>query len=800
MPSPDIYPFLTRWQASGAAERANYQLFLTELCQMLGVPGPEPTKPDDHENAYVFEKSVVFHYGDGTHTTKFIDLYKRGCFVLEAKQGVEKEQREAALSETMLARHKQRKKGTATRETPAWADVMLSARGQAERYARALPQSEGRPPFLIIVDVGHSIELYAEFTRTGGTYLPFPDPRSHRILIRNLANQDQYETLQAIWTDPLSLNPARRSARVTRDIAQRLARLAVSLEASGHTPEIVATFLMRCLFTMFAEDTRLLPPQSFTGLLQSIRGKPEQFAHLAESLWQTMKTGGFSVVLRESLLQFNGGLFADASALAISNDQLELLVEAGKADWRDVEPAIFGTLLERALSPTERSRLGAHYTPRAYVERLVLPTVVEPLREAWSAVQTAAVTLARQGEDRAAIREVDQFHRRLCQVRVLDPACGSGNFLYVTLEHLKRLEGEVLNTLERLGGQAPLEMSTVTVDPHQLLGLEVNPRAAAIAELVLWIGYLQWHFRTHGAVSPPEPVIKNFRNIECRDAVLEWDDIEPMLDTQGKALTRWDMRTMKKHPVTGESIPDERAQVPIFRFINPRKPMWPEAEFIVGNPPFVGNKPMRSVLGDGYVEALRSVYKDVPETVDYVMYWWDFAAQLVRDRKIGRFGLITTNSLTQSSNRKVLQKYFEASERLSLAFAIPDHPWVDSADGASVRIAMSVVQNGGHGGVLSKVTKEEKTYGGERGVELSKSLGLIRADLRIGADVLGTTRLASNRELSFMGVTLVGEFRVGGEDCRLLGFATKNLPPVIKPYINPSPELKKQGRQASKEA
>jgi hypothetical protein len=453
MVAPDIPSFLARWQASGAAERANYQLFLAELCQVLGVPGPEPTKPDDHDNAYVFEKSVVFEHGDGTHTTKFIDLYKRGCFVLEAKQGVEKEQQEAALSQAVQAQRKQRKKGTATRETPAWADAMLSAWNQAENYARALSPFEGRPPFLIIVDVGHSIELYAEFTRTGGTYVPFPDPRTYRILLPNLTNKDLHETLQAIWNDPLSLDPARRSAQVTQDIAQRLARLAVSLEASGHAPETVATFLMRCLFTMFAEDARLLPPQSFTALLQSIRGKPEQFAHLAESLWQTMKSGGFSVVLRESLLQFNGGLFADATALALSNDQLELLIEAGKANWRDVEPAIFGTLLERALDPIERSRLGAHYTPRAYVERLVLPTVVEPLREEWTAVQTAAVTLARQEKYQEARSEVELFHRRLCEVRILDPACGSGNFLYVTLEHLKWLEGEIIDTLQRLASE-----------------------------------------------------------------------------------------------------------------------------------------------------------------------------------------------------------------------------------------------------------------------------------------------------------------------------------------------------------
>ncbi len=210
--------------------------------------------------------------------------------------------------------------------------------------------------------------------------------------------------------------------------------------------------------------------------------------------------------------RFNGGLFAEAHALPLDADQLELLIEAAAQDWRDVEPAIFGTLLERALDPVERHKLGAHYTPRAYVERLVIPTVVEPLRAEWDAARAAAITLDRDGQRAEAIAEVQRFHRRLCEVRVLDPACGSGNFLYVTLEHLKRLEGEVLADLDKLGhDQAVLEMESFAVLPRQLLGIEVNPRAAAIAELVLWIGHLQWHFRTRGKVLPPEPIITAFQ-------------------------------------------------------------------------------------------------------------------------------------------------------------------------------------------------------------------------------------------------------------------------------------------------
>lgn len=327
-----------------------------------------------------------------------------------------------------------------------------------------------------------------------------------------------------------------------------------------------------------------------------------------------MKDGGFSPVLREKLLRFNGGLFEEARALPIGEEQLKLLIDAGRADWREVEPAIFGTLLEHALDPEERHNLGAHYTPREYVERLVLPTVVEPLRGDWEAVLAAAVTLDRQGDREGAISQVRGFHRKLCQVRILDPACGSGNFLYVTFEHLKRLEGEVLNALEGFGDeQADLELAGLTVDPHQLLGLEVNPRAAAITDMVLWIGYLQWHFRTRGHVMPPEPVIRKFSNVECRDAVLAYDGTEPVLDADGNPVTRWDGRTTKAHPVTGEQVPDEAAQEPLLRYLTPRRAEWPEADFVVGNPPFLGAATMRRSLGDGYAEALRAAWKEVPD-------------------------------------------------------------------------------------------------------------------------------------------------------------------------------------------
>jgi hypothetical protein len=277
-------------------------------------------------------------------------------------------------------------------------------------------------------------------SRRGRAAPAHPDSRSHRIQLEGLRQEDLRERLKAVWLDPFSLGPARRSARVTRQIADQLAALAKSLEANNHAPEHVASFLMRTLFTMFSEDVCLLPVRAFTELLQRLKSKPENFAPMLENLWQTMNTGGFLAILETRVMRFNGGLFADASAIPLDRDQLALLVSASEADWRYVEPAIFGTLLERALNPRERRKLGVHYTPRAYVERLVLPTVIEPLRAEWQEVQVAALTYEQQDKHKDAVAEIRTFHHHLCTVRVLDPSCGSGNFLYVTLEHMKRLE------------------------------------------------------------------------------------------------------------------------------------------------------------------------------------------------------------------------------------------------------------------------------------------------------------------------------------------------------------------------
>ena len=628
---------------------------MDELCPIIEVPKPDPATGAGGD--YRYERGVAHREADGSSSNRRIDLYKRGCFVLEAKQSG------AAPKQTPLFALGEADRRAGIRRSPGWAQAMLKAKGQAEGYARDLPPDEGWPPFVIVCDIGFCFDIYADFTGTGKHYAQFPDRENFRLYLDDLRRPEMRARLRAIWTEPLALDPSRERVRVTRDIAAFLALLAKALEAR-HAPQHVAIFLMRCIFSMFAQSVGLLPsPTSFTELLEDCRKDPKAFLGLVGDLWRHMNEGGFSPALRATVRRFNGGLFAlgphgSAEPLPVDADMLELLIAASRRDWADVEPAIFGSLLENALEKRERSELGAHFTPRAFVERLVLPTVMEPLRAEWDGVKAAAVKLADEGNKKAAAAELRGFHARLCATRVLDPACGTGNFLYVTLELMKRLEGEVLDFLADIEGIEGdrLDVAGASVDPHQFLGLEKNPRAVPVAELVLWIGYLQWHFRTRGNAPPAEPILRDFKNIKEADALLNYAREEPERDAAGKPITRWGGR-MKPHPVTGEMVPDEADQVPVLRPVDPKPSLWPEAEFIIGNPPFIAGKDLRAELGEGNAEALRKAYPKVPKSADIALRFWWKAAQaltggnLVKGKQAPaitrRFGFITSNSIRQ---------------------------------------------------------------------------------------------------------------------------------------------------------
>jgi hypothetical protein len=608
--------FIAKWDGADGSERANYQLFFNDLCDLLGVEKPQPAQSDDWLNAYVYERYIDARNGESAGISRFIDTYRRARFICESKS---------------FALGKNAESGDRK---------LFKAKSQAESYARNLPESEPRPPILMVVNVGRFIALYAQFKDNDRAYEMFPDRASYKISIADLARDDIRERLREVWLAPHALNPELVSARVTRAVAMHLGTLARELEQSGHDSHLVAGFLTRCLFTLFAEDVGLLPAGAFIGLLTRALASPAALQPNLEDLWRAMDGGNYAVSLQAEVAHFNGKLFKTPDALPLNRAQIETLLAAAKQDWKHVEPAIFGTLIERALDPDERHALGAHFTARAYVERLVLPTVIDPLSARWANVQAAAISLEDDGDHKGAVKLVRDFHGTLCQTRVLDPACGSGNFLYVALEHMKRLEGEVLEQLGTLQSadlgdkrgmqQQEMEAEGLSVDPHQFLGLERNPRPAA----------------------------------------------------------------------------------------------WPRAEFVVGNPPFIGAASMRQALGDGYVEALRAAYPAVPESADLVMFWWHCAAQLLAGSEIERFGFITTNSLTQTFNRRVLEAHLLPSPAsgtsvprrgrgaggegapIHIDFVIPDHPWVDSADGADVRVAMTVAAPGDGSGRLLHAVRE----------------------------------------------------------------------------------------------
>jgi hypothetical protein len=808
-----VEDFIARWRVSGAEERANKDSFFIDLCEALGVPRPLPKRSDPKLDTYVFEADVIVPHDGRPTTVDKIDVYRAGCFIFEAKQAKDADDRVAA-----------KKKHKLTRDTPAWEQAMADARGQALGYARMMDRP---PPFLVVADLGYCFDLYATFDGSD-QYRPFPTARASRLFVRDLA--EHADLLRRVLDDPASLDTSKQAAKITREVAGHIAELSQELTEAKHPPELVAKFLMRCLFTMFAEDVGLLPkdPRSGEGLFTTAladywQPAPASFPAGIERLWRAMNDGGeFGFVAK--LLRFNGGLFADAAALPLDAGQLQKLLDAAKCNWSDVEPAIFGTLLERALDEKERHALGAHYTPRAYVERLVRPTIEEPLRADWNVVEVEVAALVAEAgpeperpvlseaQKRALGKKADHalrqqyeravsarkakleearglvrgFHEKLTKMRVLDPACGSGNFLYVALDLFQRLEEEVLAKLRALGDT----QERVRVTPAQFLGIEKKPWAKEIAELVLWIGYLQHHVRAYGKASPPpEPVLQDYKNIQCRDAVLAWDREELVRDEKGKPVSRWDGETMRVNKATGAVVPDESSRVEVCEYFGARKAEWPRADFIVGNPPFMGGWRMRQMLGEGYVAAFRAAYPDLPEKADYVMAWWQRAAQAARAGQIRRFGLITTNSITQTFQRRVLAAEMEAGPTpLRLVFAIPDHPWVDDRTAAAVRVAMTV-------GTSAKLDSDaapqiallqDDARASDTALRVTH-VGIIRADLRAGANVASCAPLRSNAGMASPGMQLFGAgFLIDDATAERLarGVSADVQRRVVRPFLN----------------
>ena len=739
-----VEELIAKWERSGGAENANAQPFIIDLCDVLGVNRPAPSEENDAHNTYVFERTVQ-HVERDVVSTRRIDCYKRDHFILESKQSSASSRRAARFDgngEKLPQDLAAVKAGMAKRGTKQWVRAMRRAFGQARDYVADLPSDHAAPPFLVIVDVGHVIELYANFSRSGRHYRQFRGPQRFQIGLEELHDPEILDLLRAVWTDPFSLDPSQNAERVTREIADQLATVARTLEGLHDTSE-VAGFLMRCLFTMFAQNVKLIPEGSFTQLLDGLRGQPEAFQQSLEHLWSRMDEGGFEPVSRETFRRFNGSLFQNATALPVGGDAIQHLYVAATRNWSQVEPAIFGTLLERALDARERAKLGAHYTPRAFVERLVVPTIIEPLRQDWEVAEARMSELVDAGDTNTAFEVARDFHHQLCTTKVLDPACGTGNFLYVAMELMKDLEGEVLQALDAYGmGQQSFAIRGETVDPSQFYGLEINPRAVPIADLVLWIGYLKGQLRSGGPAAISEPVLHRYGTIVERDAAIEYRERKVRRDDAGEPIRVWDGRSMRHHPVSGVLVPDLSETVETYKFVAPKRAEWPAVDFVIGNPPFLGIRRMRELLGDGYVDALKDA-SGLPGSVDIVCYWWDHAADLLAQGKIRAFGFISTSSITQSYSRPTLTKHLQ-KKGFAINFAIKRHPWTDEATAARVEVAFTVVRAGDDRAQIGRLREDGR-------LEVT-DVDRINNALKRGRSPFEATKLLANDRLSFQGV------------------------------------------------
>lgn len=682
--------FSAKWRGVTLKERSAAQEHFLDLCRLIGHATPAEMDPTGER--FTFERGATkTGGGDG-----FADAWFRHHFAWEYKT------RHRDLDDAYL---------------------------QLLKYREALEN----PPLLVVCDLDRFV-VHTNFTNTA--------KQTYQWTNDEIGRPENLRVLRALFADPEALRPEKTLSQVTEEAAADFAKLAPMLTARGVEPHRAAHFLIRILFCLFAEDTGLLPDGIFTKIVTGTQRVPSAFTKMTQGLFEAMANGGFFGA--DTIPYFNGGLFADADVVPLEVEELTLLGLATRHDWSNIEPAIFGTLFERSLDPSKRSQLGAHYTSKGEILRIVEPVVLAPLRARWDAARAqadalrtrrdevlrrfagrgdAAASKARADAEQALSRPIRAFLDELSRVTILDPACGSGNFLYVSLALLMDLQKEVITFAAdcRLSGMLPV------VTPQQLFGLEVNAYARELAQVVIWIGYLQW-MRANGMPYTDSPILKPMETIRERDAVLDLSD------------------------------PSQ-----------PREPEWPAVDAIVGNPPFLGGKKMRTELGEPYVDALFRLYDGrVPREADFVCYWFEKARAMLAEGKARRAGLVATNSIRGGANRKVLQR-IQASGSIFMAWA--DEPW--TLDGAAVRISL---------------------VGFDGGAETSRTLdghavGRIHADLTAGPDVTRARRLRENAGIAFMGDTKGGSFDIEGEVARKLLAAPLNPngrpnSDVVRPWVN----------------
>lgn len=653
--------FVAKWSRVELSERAASQEHFMDLCRMLGQQ--TPAEHDSTGAEYSFEKGIAvtgFASAGSKGEHGFADVWWRGKFAWEYKR-----------------RGKYKDLGDAYRQLCVYREAL------------------DNPPLLIVSDIART-EIHTNFTGTA--------KQVHTIALADLAEPPALDLLRRVFTDPESFKPTLTPEKVTEDVAKEFAALADRFRKRGHDPHVAAHFLMKCMFCLFAEDVGLLPNDLFKRLVESRRNNLASLTAGLSELFDKMRTGGAFGV--DDVPWFNGGLFDDSPALELKPSDAETLLSAAKHDWGSVEPAVFGTLFERSLDPQARAQIGAHYTSREDIMLIVEPVILAPLRREWEAVkEDVEKQLARRRKgktgktvgaaENAIEKALQEFVSHLAAVRILDPACGSGNFLYVAIQQLLNLEKEVIT----FAGRPDIGFGRLfpRVRPTQLHGIEINPYAAELAQVVIWIGYLQW-MRDNGFVAPRDPILAPLQSIENRDAILDLSD--PKLPVPAK---------------------------------------WPEADFIIGNPPFLGSKLFRlNGIDDVYIRALSSAY-DLPRTSDLCCYWFEQAKREIDHRKNLRAGLLATQGIRGGDNRRVLERIKESGD---IFLAWSDRDWI--LDGAAVHVSMIGFDSG---------QEKVRALDGQRVTRISPNLDA-------GADTSVAQALRENEGLCFVGACKKGKFEL----------------------------------------
>jgi type II restriction/modification system DNA methylase subunit YeeA len=683
--------FVSKWKPVTSREKQTYQEHFIDLCRLVGHPTPNEADPTG--TRYAFEMGAAKTSGG----QGWADVAKLGYFGWEYKA------KEADLDK---------------------------AYEQLLRYRDALQN----PPLLIVSDINQII------IRTNFTNQP---TRTFVIALDEILDPEKLRILRLVFTDPEKLKPQETVESVTQEAAVHFSKLAENLRRYGSDPQEIAHFLIRLLFCLFAEDIGLLPERLFPRLLDQTRRNSNDFSEVLRQLFRAMNTGGYFGADR--ILHFNGGLFDDDRVLPLDSADMNIIADIDALDWGAIKPSIFGTLFERGLDPDKRSLLGAHYTDESDILLIVEPVLMAPLRREWEELQVECRRLKEQAETLTGKKRsnaVDKikakllaFADRIALVKVLDPACGSGNFLYVALRLLLDLQNEVINFSDEMGAGRFF----VSVTPAQLHGIETNDYAHELAQMTIQIGYIQW-LRDNGYGQPSEPILKQVKNIQHMDAILTPSAL-PAAGTSPKS----DGEPLDNNNRSSVGLGGGRVGV---------EPEWPALDVIVGNPPFLGGNKIRAELGDEYVDALFKLYDGrVPAFADLVCYWFEKARAMIEKGKLKRAGLLATNSIRGGANRKVLERIKETGD---IFWAQSDRDWI--LDGAAVNVSMIGFDNG---------EIKERTLD-------NKSVDEINPDLTSNVDITQAKQLIENSSICFMGPSAKGPFDIDEEIALTMIKATGN--------------------------